>query len=368
LPAQWLDGDATKAEKSFFKINQQGVPLDNTELTLLYSRQCPNSIAARALNQRGTGHLQWSKFTGDNKQEIETISETLHNCLFTPPLTTNTVKSPDHLPLAGRSASATSLSLLLDTVNLTNGISATIPTSKEDAEKLVSPDADGSVTVEYLKKTRKIIYRIYSYGTKDDMSSLDLHPLVYFYSNGGRHLPSSFLAVVEMMDEYDKNNSFHHFTLIRETFEEFLVKYKDFVQQVSRHARGQIKAVHKIKEFFVFVTKQIEAGNTDNVIVANLQASTDFSFVKITTGDQKTKKEFTPGVKSYAVIMRELEISKRCEVCGARVPNLGVSFDHGQDQKNGGIGDVANAHFTHHYCNSAKDKLVPLFAKKKHGK
>src|ERR1035441_2501147 len=103
-------GMQLKQKNHSSKINQQGVPLDNTELTLLYSRQCPNSIAARALNQRGTGHLQWSKFTGDNKQEIETISETLHNCLFTPPVTTNTVKSPDHLPLAGRSASATFLS------------------------------------------------------------------------------------------------------------------------------------------------------------------------------------------------------------------------------------------------------------------
>lgn len=364
LPVQWLDGDATKAEKSFFKINQQGVPLDNTELTLLYSRQCPNSIAARALNQRGTGHLQSAKFTPENKKDIEAIAVNLHNCLFTPPLMTSTVKSPDHLPLAGRSAAATSLSLLLDTVNLTNGIAGTAPTSKENAEELIPPDIDGTTTVEFLKKTKKIIYRISSYETHDDMSSLDLHPLVYFYSNGGKHLPSSFLAVVELMNEYEKNNSFHKFTLIRESFEDFLVKHKDFVQQVSRHARGQIKAVHKIKEFFVFITKQIEAGNTDDGIVTNLQASTEFSFLKVTTNDPKTKEDFTSGVKSKVVITHELDVAKRCQICNARVPNLGISFDHKQDKKMNGIGDAANAQFTHHYCNSAKDKLTPLFAKK----
>jgi hypothetical protein len=364
LPAQWLNGDATKAEKSFFKINQQGVPLDSTELTLLYSRQCPNSIAARALNQRGTGHLQSAKFTPENKKEIETIAVNLHNSLFTPPLMTNTVKSPDHLPLAGRSAAATSLSLLLDTVNLTNGITGTVPTSKENAEELVPPDIDGTKTVDFLKKTRKIIYRISSYETHDDMSSLDLHPLVYFYSNGGKHLPSSFLAVVELMNEYEKNNSFHKFTLIREPFEEFLVNHKDFIQQVSRHVRGQIKAVHKIKEFLAFIAKQVEAGNTDDDIVANLQASDDFSFLKVTVSELKTKQEFTAGVKSKVVITHELEVAKRCQICNARVPNLGVSFDHKQDKKLAGIGDAANAQFTHHYCNSAKDKLLPLFAKK----
>ena len=41
-----------------------------------------------------------------------------------------------------------------------------------------------------------------------------------------------------------------------------------------------------------------------------------------------------------------------------------VSFDHKQDKKLDGIGEAANAQFTHHYCNSAKDKLLPLFAKK----
>jgi len=166
------------------------------------------------------------------------------------------------------------------------------------------------------------------------------------------------------MNEYEKNNSFHKFTLIRESFEDFLVNHKDFVQQVSRHVRGQIKAVHKIKDFFVFITKQIEAGNADEGIVANLQASNEFSYLKVTAGEPKTKQEFTSGVKSKVVITHELEVAKRCQICNARVPNLGVSFDHKQDKKLDGTGDAANAQFTHHYCNSAKDKLLPLFTKK----
>jgi hypothetical protein len=55
VPIQQLETpDIAKAERSFFKINEQGVPLTATEITLLHSRNCPNAIAARAINQRGT--------------------------------------------------------------------------------------------------------------------------------------------------------------------------------------------------------------------------------------------------------------------------------------------------------------------------
>src|ERR1035441_1445616 len=121
---------------------------------------------------------------------------------------------------------------------------------------------------------------------------------------------------------------------------------------------GKSRQFIKIKDFLVFVATQIETGNTDADIVANLQASDDFSFIKVTIADSKTKQEFTSGVKSKVVITHELEVAKRCQICNARVPNLGVSFDHKQDQKFGGIGDASNAQFTHHYCNSAKDKLA----------
>jgi hypothetical protein len=54
---QWVKGDATKAETSFFKINQQAVPIDKTELRLLQSRQKPNSLAARAIIRAGTNPI-----------------------------------------------------------------------------------------------------------------------------------------------------------------------------------------------------------------------------------------------------------------------------------------------------------------------
>jgi hypothetical protein len=71
IPLQWVVGDATKAEASFFKINQLAAPINETELTILESRSRPNVLAARAVLRAGTGHKYWYKFEEDRKAEIE---------------------------------------------------------------------------------------------------------------------------------------------------------------------------------------------------------------------------------------------------------------------------------------------------------
>lgn len=363
LRVQWLTGDSAKAERSFFKINEQGVPLTNTELTLLYSRKCPNSIAARAINQRGSGHPFWKEFA-EKKKEIEKLAQEVHDSLFQPPLMANTVKSPE-LPIAGRVNAATALSLLLDTVNITNGIEVTVPHSKEEAEKSVPPDKDGSQTVGFLKKTKRTVLRISNRVFSEDVSALNLHPLVYFYSANGNHLPSLFLAIVELMNDYEGNNGFKTFTAIREKFEDFLIDNKDLIQQVSRSTRGQIKAVHKIKEFLAFVAKSLQeyTGNKpESYVLKALQKSDAFSFIRPPAAEmelpKKKSKEFSTAQKSRKFIAHALESAARCMICGARIPDYGISFDHKQDKKFGGSGESDNIQFAHPYCNSAKDILV----------
>ena len=54
LQLQWLEGDAAKAEDSFFKINQKATPIGETEIRLLQARKTPNGVAARAIMRSGT--------------------------------------------------------------------------------------------------------------------------------------------------------------------------------------------------------------------------------------------------------------------------------------------------------------------------
>lgn len=62
LSLQWVQGPPTVAESSFFKINSQGTPLDETEEFLLRNRKKPISIGARAIVRAGSGHRYWSAF------------------------------------------------------------------------------------------------------------------------------------------------------------------------------------------------------------------------------------------------------------------------------------------------------------------
>ena len=56
LALQWVRGDATTAESSFVRINQQAAMITPQELELIKSRKNPNAIGARAIKSRGTGH------------------------------------------------------------------------------------------------------------------------------------------------------------------------------------------------------------------------------------------------------------------------------------------------------------------------
>ena len=62
LPLQWIQGNALAAETSFFKINSQGTPLDETETLLIKNRKKPIAISARAIVRAGSGHKYWSAF------------------------------------------------------------------------------------------------------------------------------------------------------------------------------------------------------------------------------------------------------------------------------------------------------------------
>lgn len=183
IQLQWVEGDATKAESSFFKINQQAAPIDKTELKLLKSRKKPNSIAARAIIRSGKGHKYWSSFSNELQGEIQNAAAEIHQILFAPNLETP-IKTLD-LPIGGKQYGYQTLPLVLEFINIVNKLNVR-------GEKLEN-DQNGATTLKFLKEVKRISYRINS----NHPSSLGLHPAVYFYSQEGRHKPASFFAVIE---------------------------------------------------------------------------------------------------------------------------------------------------------------------------
>lgn len=120
LSLQWVEGDADKAETSFFKINTQGTPLDEAEETLLRNRQRSVAIAARSIIRAGTGHKYWSKFGIEFTQKIENSAKNLHSSLFNPELN-RPIKTLD-LPLGGTKSPIHALDMLMNLISITKGI------------------------------------------------------------------------------------------------------------------------------------------------------------------------------------------------------------------------------------------------------
>jgi hypothetical protein len=238
IQLQWVEGDANKAEISFFKINRAAAPINSTELILLESRKKPNCIAARAIIRSGKGHKYWSNFTPENQSRVQELSNEINRILFAPPLQTP-IKTLD-VPIGGKLYSAQSLPLILDFVNIVNDVPVDFKTTLED-------DENGNMTIKYLEKARKVAWRI----NGNHPSSLGLHPLVYFYSIEGRHKVASFYATIALVLEMDKKNLFNRFTEVREKFESLLIRYDYVVQQIVRKYRGALPSYSYVKSFYL---------------------------------------------------------------------------------------------------------------------
>jgi Protein of unknown function DUF262/HNH endonuclease len=335
---QWVQGDASKAEASFFKINQQATPIDATELRLLKSRKLPNALAARAIVRAGTGHKYWSNFDEKRRNDIEALSKDVNELLFAPSLKTP-IKTLD-LPVAGKGYSSQTLPLVYEFVNLTNDI-------KADTNLL--DDGDGEATTNMLRACKKIVDRIS--GTHP--SSLGLHPAIYFYSSTGRYQQTAFLAVVAMICELDKKNLFRDFTKTRRNFEEFLLAHKILVNQVTVKYGSGAKGYARLKQLFLFILTKLIDGQTETGIIDALADNAEFSFLQPAEKDSSLMgKDFSADAKSAVFLRDALRDPLRCGICGGLVHRNAISIDHVVRRADGGLGAPDNGQLTHPYCNT----------------
>ncbi|HKW16015.1 MAG TPA: DUF262 domain-containing protein [Terriglobales bacterium] len=370
LPSQELKkvNKAELAERSFLKINEQGVILSETEKWLINSRFCPNAIAARAISLKGTGGAYWERFSNaENKKQISELGASVHKLLFTPDLDIGELKTVD-LPIAGSFIASNALTLIFQLVNFANDVPTRPPSSREEAEKIIPADTDGTRTIECLKKTKRTATLLTNLRTTNHSHSVDLHPFVYFYSRQGNHQPTMFLATAYWLRELDKKKKMTELAKegLRGCLEEFLLENSFLVAAISRRARGEEKAVRKLKKYLDFLTERLSKGIAKEELLT--EVGKEFRVSTVPEPDEDEEPTI-PGsripihVKNAMFIDQELQSAQRCEICKARIPARGLSRDHRQDKKHGGIGTKENAAPTHHACNSAKDKIKKATAK-----
>lgn len=166
-------------------------------------------------------------------KEIDTLAKEVHGIVFGPILDLNT-QSPD-VPRAGQPYSSDAFKMVLDMVNMFNGVTSAMwqeqkITSKRKVQVAkLQDDADGSATIEYLKKVREIGTLVSDNGERNS-GSLGLDQAVYSYGASGKFHPGAFLAALRLAKELETNKKLKQFTKIRKDFEEFLVRHNFFCQ------------------------------------------------------------------------------------------------------------------------------------------
>ncbi|QNN22264.1 HNH endonuclease [Planctomycetales bacterium ZRK34] len=358
IEAQWIRGDASKAERSFFTINQSAVAIHPVELRIIKARKKPNAIAARGIIRSGTGHKYWSAFNADVQNEIEKLSKDIYGVLFEPFLETP-IKTLE-LPVAGRGQSADGLSLVVEFINVANKLKTEM--WLEDAQKkagrkkssderdILPDDLDGAKTIEYLRSVKRIATRVSGNASR----SLGLHPAVYFYSATGRYQPATFLAIVSLFQELELNDGFHAFTEVRYRLEEFLVKYRYFINQIVRNYGAGTRGLEPLVTMYKTVIQSIRDDASDEKIAVILQQNERLKFLKVMDDESiANSKEFTSSAKSAAFFHKALEEGAvRCEICNARIHMKGINIDHSVPLRDGGSGHSKNAQVTHPFCQS----------------
>lgn len=340
IQLQWVEGDASKAESSFFKINQQAAPIDKTELQLLESRNKPNSIAARAIIRSGKGHKYWSSFAPEIQHQIQELAKEINEILFNPKLQTP-IKTLD-IPIGGKLYSSQALPLIFDLVNIVNDI--------DPKNKNLDDDTTGEVTIKFLRQVRKIAYLLNS----DHPSSLGLHPVVYFYSQDGRHKPASFFSVVDFARELDKRKKINDFIDVRERFEEFIFENDYLIQQIYRKHRTVQNSYKHISRFFQQVVGSFKKGKSFDETINDITSSADFNYLTFQRGLQldTSAKDFNTNKKSAIYIREALGNTIKCKICKGYLHRNSLSIDHIQRKADGGLANLDNGQVAHPYCNT----------------
>jgi hypothetical protein len=361
---QWVQGDASRAERSFHTINTEQTPIGDLEVRLIRDRKCANAIATRALIGAGTGRYSPPSFSAETNGQIKKLAKDIYDDLFVPPLETP-IKTLD-LPVAGRGYSAETMKLILDFVEFVNpvpGQNPKIPKKRGTKTDILAPtmqvDGDGSQTAQFLENVRRASSRVAGLRPQ----SLGLHPAVYFYSATGNYQPTAFLAAVRLIQELEQANELNQFTKYRHDFEELLVRHKYLINQIVRKFGAGQRSLNGVSRLYRYIYDGVKAGKEESEIIPHIVDEETMGFLKpIVDFDKGINKDFTTERKSAVFLTEALKTSVRCGICKARLHRNSINFEHVSDKKHGGFGSEDNAALTHPYCNSTYKEWMRLQA------
>ncbi len=344
LSLQWVQGTASVAESSFYKINSQGTPLDATETTLIKLRRKPIAISARAILRAGTGNKYWAIFPADRQTKVEELAHQFFELLFEPE-SEPPVKTLD-LPLGGTVSPVDALAVLIEFLTIAGAQTPISPKAIGD----YADDQTGDDTLAVLERALNILNRI----TGNSAGSLGLHPAVYFYNERGKHNRYLFLGITQLIAERVQNNDggfFKKFSHVRAQLEKFLIDNKSWLSLLlSNMSRNQ--RISKTRDLFGYLVNEFNAGHKVTPESAITHLGLRGRFFDIDGPQSRTK--FSDDAKSIAFLTAAMKTAMKCPICNGMLdPRKSVSYDHKVRVKEKGKGGADNAQLAHPYCNTA---------------
>lgn len=337
IKVQWVTGDVSSAEKSFFTINQQGVAISDIELEIINSRKTPTAISSRAIMRMGLGHKYWSNFSEESQNDIEKLSEEIYNMMFLPKLETP-IKTLD-VPMCGKHNSSNSLSLIYEFVKICY--------PKWELKEI---DESGCKTIECLKEVRKVLRLI----NDNHKSSLGLHPIIYFYSKNGTFQVSTFYAISLFVIELDKTNKKDIFIRNRDKFERIFYNNNLIIQDITRKYRSSKKAMEHIKNFLFDILFSLEKGVNENVLIDNLLKKNNYQYLSKQNSNNinNDRNNFNSKDKNSIFIEEALKHANKCKICNSYIHCNAITIDHIVRKEDGGKANIENGQLAHPYCNT----------------
>jgi hypothetical protein len=148
-------------------------------------------------------------------------------------------------------------------------------------------------------------------------------------------------------------NHLDTFTSHRHDFEELLLKYKYFINQIVRHYGSGSRGLTALTRLYRYLFDGVVGGRTDLEIVPAMIEDERLAFLKpIVDKDKGTKKDFTSERKSAVFLRQAIESALRCGICRARVHVRSITIDHMQRKQDGGVATEDNGQVAHPYCNT----------------
>lgn len=332
---QWIDGDVSVAEKSFFNINQKAVPINSIEIELLENRTMPRCIATRAITYSGAGYKYWKNFLVDKQSIIEKLSKDINELLFLPPYRTP-LQTLD-VSVAGKNQN--NIAFHFELVNYISN-------------KNESADTSGDQTIKILKSLKTILAVL---NSKED-GSLGLHPIIYFYSKQGNFKPAMFYAVFLFVKDLYEKKKLKEFTSVRKFFEHIVYKHDYVFDQINRDLRSSKKSARVVADLYyeimnmIIKNKTLEIEQIEKVFLDLIK--TKFPKLKTESNDDEEVFSKSSNLKAARFIVDSVENINACGICGGALHTNSISLDHLTRVREGGQNTVDNSQLAHPFCNT----------------